>query len=223
MHALSRHLPHFGPLGPALSARTAAPAEKPAAAPAAARPPMIAERPRPDVRFSQEDLARAVEFARIEARREAEADATAAIAALEAARAEDQQAFESRIAAMRADWTAQEADRLADGFTSALDGFGARLSDALAPILVPFVAERVRDQALRELDTLVKQQMALGSGAVQITGPQDLLDALGARLGAARGITFTPGTTPEVRIEADGAVIETQLQAWRDRLASLSD
>ncbi|QTL04331.1 hypothetical protein J5J86_03010 [Aquabacter sp. L1I39] len=223
MHALSRHLPHFGPLGPTLSARPASPAEKPAASPPAVRPPAIPERPRPDVRFSQDDLARAVELARTEARREAQEQAQAAIAALEAARAQDQSAAESRIAAVRADWTAEQADRLADGFRSALDGFGTQLSDALAPILAPFVTERVRDQALRELDSLVKHQMALGSGAIQITGPQDLLDALGTRLGAASGITFTPGNTPEVRIEADGAVIETQLQAWRDRLAGLSD
>lgn len=223
MHALSRHIPHFGPLGPTHSARPASPAEKPAATPAPLRPAPMPERPRPDVRFSQDDLARAVDLARAEARREAEAEAQAAIAAAEAGRVQDQRAFETRVEALRQEWTTQQADRLAAGFHAALDGFGTRLSDALAPILVPFVEERVRDQALRDLGSLVKQQMALGSGAIQVTGPQDLLDALGVRLGEASGITFIPGSAAEVRIEADGAVIETQLQAWRDRLAGLSD
>ncbi len=220
MHALSRHLPHFGPL-PALTARPAAPTEKPAPAPA--RSALVAERPRQDARFSQDELSRAVDFARTEGRREAEEAAQAALAAAEAARLEDQQAFEARIAAMREEWTLQEADRLASGFKDALDGLGAQLSDALAPILAPFVEEKVRAHALRDLASLVQQQMALGSGAIRISGPQDLIDALDARLGAASGITFTPAATAEVRMEADGAVIETQLEAWRHRLAGLSD
>lgn len=223
MHALSRHLPHFGPLGPTLAARPAAQAEKAASSPVLARPAPVSDRIRPEIRFSQDDLTRAVELARTEARREAQMEAEAALAASESARAQEQKSFETRIEKLRQDWTAGEADRLAASFKAAIEGLGTQLSDALAPILAPFVEERVRAQALSDLAGLVKQQLALGSGVIRITGPQDLLDALGTRLEAAEGLTFTPGPSPEVRIEADGAVIETQLTAWRDRLAGLSD
>ena len=126
-----------------------------------------------------------------------------------------------RLCEERAKWSDQQAVAIVSGFDAACREIETNIASSVARILLPFLADAVRDKAI---GSLVEQIAALtGSSPVpvfKITGPGELLDLVRAQLEASRrtGIEYEAAETFEVRVVADQTVIETQISAWADRL-----
>ncbi|OKO85710.1 hypothetical protein [Bradyrhizobium sp. AS23.2] len=145
----------------------------------------------------------------------------AGVAEGEALLAEERVRSAIRLGEERAKWSDQQAVAIVNGFEAACREIETNIASSVARILLPFLADAVRDKAI---GSLVEQISALtGNSPVpvfKITGPGELLDLVRAKLDAARrtGIEYEAAESFEVRVVADQTVIETQLSAWRERL-----
>lgn len=126
-----------------------------------------------------------------------------------------------RLGEERAKWSDQQAVAIVSGFETACREIETNIASSVARILLPFLADAVRDKAI---GSLVEQIAALtGNSPVpvfKITGPSELLDLVKTQLETARrtGIEYEAAETFEVRVVADQTVIETQITAWSERL-----
>ncbi|MFG1421515.1 hypothetical protein [Roseixanthobacter liquoris] len=241
MHALSRHLPHFGPVrassgtpqarvasvietmtrppapgvGSAAPARGAPAPAAPAAKAAAPAPASEAPRPDPTPRVTQEDLERAV----ASARSEASAALAAANEAAAQARLQDRAEFDARLVEARAGWARDEGEVLARHISEAVGVLERNIGDTVAHVLTPFLAGEIRAKAVTDLCALVRARLGGASGAaVRISAPPDLLEAMRAGLGERPGLAFEHDEGAEIRVVADDTLMETQLAAWSERL-----
>ncbi|WP_306438920.1 hypothetical protein, partial [Methylobacterium symbioticum] len=164
---------------------------------------------------------RAALLAEAEARGRAEGLAEARAEA-EARLEQERAAFETRFAEARRQWSESEAESLASGFAAALRALDAELTGRIARLLVPVLTDALRRRAVAELGDALQRLLADPQAAqVRVSGPEDLLAALGDRLGPlADTIAFAPGEATEVSVVADQTVIETQLAAWTRLLAA---
>lgn len=126
-----------------------------------------------------------------------------------------------RLGEERAKWSDQQAVAIVSGFEAACREIETNIASSVARILLPFLADAVRDKAI---GSLVEQIAALtGSSsapAFKVTGPSELLELVKTQLQASRriGIEYETAEMPEVRVVADQTVIETQISAWSERL-----
>ena len=126
-----------------------------------------------------------------------------------------------RLGEERAKWSDQQAVAIVSGFEAACREIETNIASSVARILLPFLADAVRDKAI---GSLVEQIAALtGNSPVpvfKITGPSELLDLVKTQLETARrtGIEYEAAETFEVRVVADQTVIETKIAAWSERL-----
>ncbi|TGE00659.1 hypothetical protein [Methylobacterium nonmethylotrophicum] len=140
----------------------------------------------------------------------------------EAARLRAAEEAEHRLAEARRHWSEAEAEALADGFSAALRALDAALSERIARLLVPILTDALRRQAVAELSGALTRLLAEPQAAtIRVSGPEDLLAALAARLGPlAAAVSFAPAETPEVQVSADQTVIDTRLGAWTRLIAA---
>jgi hypothetical protein len=126
-----------------------------------------------------------------------------------------------RLGEERAKWSDQQAIAIVSGFESACREIETNIASSVARILLPFLADAVRDKAI---GSLVEQIAALtGNSPVpvfKVTGPSELLDLVRTQLEASRrtGVQYEAAETLEVRVVADQTVIETQITTWSERL-----
>ncbi len=205
-------------LPPVLAAIAAqALAAPPAAEPAAVASPFV--KPAAPKRETPEERAALLAAAEERGRQQglAEAREEAEIARLRAA-----QAAEARLAEARRHWSEAEAEALADGFAAALRALDATLSDRIARLLVPVLTDALRRQAVTELSGALTRLLAEPQAAtIRVSGPEDLLAALAARLGPlSASVSFTTAEIAEVQVSADQTVIDTQLGAWTRLIAA---
>ncbi|MBR0860183.1 hypothetical protein [Bradyrhizobium liaoningense] len=126
-----------------------------------------------------------------------------------------------RLGEERSKWSDQQAVAIVSGFEAACREIETNIASSVARILLPFLADAVRDKAI---GSLVEQIAALtGNSPVpvfKVTGPSELLGLVRTQLEAARytGIVYEAAETPEVRVVADQTVIETQIATWSERL-----
>jgi hypothetical protein len=126
-----------------------------------------------------------------------------------------------RLGEERAKWSDQQATAIVGGFEAACREIETNIASSVARILLPFLADAVRDKAI---GSLVEHIAALTGNspvpAFKITGPSELLDLVKTQLDASRrtGVAYEPAETLEVRVVADQTVIETQIAAWSERL-----
>jgi hypothetical protein len=145
----------------------------------------------------------------------------AGVAEGEARVAEERVRSAIRLGEERAKWSDQQAVAIVSGFEAACREIETNIASSVARILLPFLADAVRDKAI---GSLVEQIAALtGNSPVpvfKVTGPGELLDLVKTQLEAARrtGIAYETAETFEVRVVADQTVIETQITAWSERL-----
>lgn len=145
----------------------------------------------------------------------------AGIAEAESRVAEERVRSAIRLGEERAKWSDQQAVAIVNGFDTACREIEANIASSVARILLPFLADAVRDKAI---GSLVEQIAALtGNSPVpvfKITGPGELLDLVRTQLESARrtGIEYEAAETFEVRVVADQTVIETQISVWSERL-----
>ena len=124
------------------------------------------------------------------------------------------------LEAARQSWIAHEGGVLAARFTTALDDFTARIADALAPLLEPFLVRGAQLTALAQLRDMLGTLLDGGEGAVAVSGPADLLSVLRTACGGRPGLVFTEGDLPDVTITAGDTRIQSQLAGWARALES---
>lgn len=149
-------------------------------------------------------------------RTDAQAESAAVLA-----RARDD--FDARLDTARRDWCRLQSDALATGFGTAVDAVAATLSERIGHLLLPVMTESLRRQAVDELSSVLSRILTDGTNKapIRVQGPGDLLDALASRLGPlSTMVAFTPADSIDVTVQADQTLIETQLEAWADRLAA---
>ncbi|MET4386166.1 hypothetical protein ABIB73_001911 [Bradyrhizobium sp. F1.4.3] len=126
-----------------------------------------------------------------------------------------------RLGEERAKWSDQQAVAIVNGFATACREIESNIASSVARILLPFLADAVRDKAI---GALVEQIAALTSNSpvpvFRVTGPSDLIDLVKTQLDAASrsGVEYRAADTVEVRVLADQTTIETQISTWIDRL-----
>ncbi|MBM1169536.1 hypothetical protein [Microvirga arabica] len=181
-------------------------AVKAAAEPDLAPPPPAVDR--------QAELLKAVE-AKVRAE-EREAARRQLEEAIEAEKAR----YEEELASQRVIWVEQQAGQLSTLIVEGIGRMEAMLSDRVANIMKPFVAESFRQQSIVEFkEALATLLLGEETGPMRIAGPEDLLLVLKETLGPHGGaIEFLPGDHVEVSVIARDTTVQTQLQAWSDRL-----
>lgn len=145
----------------------------------------------------------------------------AGLAEGEAKLAEERIRSAIRLGEERAKWSDQQAVAIVNGFDAACREIESNIASSVARILLPFLAEAVRDKAIA---SLVDQISALTSNspvpAFRVTGPSELIDLVRTQLNLAgrTGVEYQSADTVEVRVLADQTTIETQISIWMDRL-----
>ncbi|MFB6462587.1 hypothetical protein [Bradyrhizobium tunisiense] len=146
---------------------------------------------------------------------------SAGVAEGDARLAEERVRSAIRLGEERAKWSDQQAVAIVGGFEAACREIETNIASSVARILLPFLADAVRDKAI---GSLVEQISALtGNSSVpafKVTGPRELLDLVKTQLDASRrtGIEYEAAEALEVRVVADQTVIETQISVWSERL-----
>lgn len=146
---------------------------------------------------------------------------TAGLAEGDSKLAEERVRSAIRLGEERAKWSDQQAVAIVNGFDTACREIESNIASSVARILLPFLADAVRDKAI---GALVEQIAALTSNSpvpvFRVTGPSDLLNLVKAQLDATSrsAIEYQAADTVEVRVLADQTTIETQISTWIDRL-----
>ncbi|MBD2745544.1 hypothetical protein IC232_02440 [Microvirga sp. BT688] len=127
---------------------------------------------------------------------------------------------EEELASQRVIWVEQQASQLSTLIVEGIGRMEDMLSERVANIMKPFVSEAFRQQSIIEFkEALATLLLGEGTGPMKIAGPEDLLLALKENLGPHGGaIEFLPGDHVEVSVTARDTTVQTQLQAWSDRL-----
>lgn len=146
---------------------------------------------------------------------------TAGLAEGEARLAEERVRSAIRLGEERAKWSDQQAVAIVNGFDAACREIESNIASSVARILLPFLADAVRDKAI---GSLIEQISALTSNSpvpvFRVTGPSELIDLVRTQLNLAgrTGVEYQSGEDVEVRVLADQTTIETQISTWMDRL-----
>ena len=128
--------------------------------------------------------------------------------------------YEEELASQREIWVEQQASQLSTLIVEGIGRIEDMLSERVANIMKPFVSEAFRQQSIVEFkEALATLLLSEETGTMKIAGPEDLLLALKENLGPHGGaIEFLPGDHVEVSVTTRDTTVQTQLQAWSDRL-----
>lgn len=127
---------------------------------------------------------------------------------------------EERIAALRAAWAAEEAEKIAAGLAQGLQHIETAIASAAANLLKPILSDHVRAGALDSLAAALAQIRSRKPGMTfAIAGPADLLDELRNRLPGDIAAVYRTNGHSEVTVETDLTIIETCIGAWAAKLA----
>jgi hypothetical protein len=129
---------------------------------------------------------------------------------------EQRVASEERLAAERARWTSEEAERLRDLIVGELKDLEVRIGDQVARILKPWLAAEAQRRAVAELGTMLEDVLHKGEVVqLSVSGPEDLLTMLRTNLeGKIGNVKLTPAPGCELRLVADQTVFETRIADW---------
>ena len=144
------------------------------------------------------------------------AEGKAAAEAEFAAKLEAQhQDFERRLAMARQCWAAAEGNALGEALLHAVSELETRLAETTARILRPFLETKIREAAVAELVATIEAILTRDKAAqVEITGRDDLLDVVRARLAGKVQATYASSEAGDIRVTIDQTVLETRLGAW---------
>ncbi len=127
------------------------------------------------------------------------------------------------LAKARAEWAADEGERLAQAHRAAFADFERRCAQAVTNILRPFLTQavigKVTEALVKNLEVLFDSRT---QALFEISGPADLLDALKQKFSDREAaIVYQPDESLDVRVRIEDTVIETQLEAWMRALGAL--
>jgi hypothetical protein len=132
----------------------------------------------------------------------------------------EREAQEERLTAMRQKWIVEEGERLSDSFAQALNEAAAALAGAVENTLRPFVADKI----LRELvddfvETLRHVQGNRDEPVIHLSGPSDLVEAVGAKLlELGFGVETRASEEMEVKAKIDATTVMTGMREWLEGL-----
>lgn len=149
----------------------------------------------------------------------------AARAEVEAVLTRQQGEFEERAQAERIAFRSQEYAALADQISAGLSEVEARIAEAAAHILRPYLAQEQSKRVIQALSETLGRILSSESPALlKISGPEAVLNALHDRLSSqAVQVEYSIEDGVDVTIEAQQTVIRSQLQAWLDLIDSAAD
>ena len=167
--------------------------------------------PEPQVTLAVADLETRLHQARAHARAEALAESDRTIAQMTS---DHQMAVANAVAAARADWVASQAADLDASCRAAVNDLRDLMCSRVADILRPVLDEAVTARALLGLSDAMDRLVADPSHPVlTIRGPGDLIAALKAARGETSGVLYEDAATVEIKMTAEGALVETKLGA----------
>ena len=124
--------------------------------------------------------------------------------------------LQDAVAAARADWLAQESERIALGVERALSHLQGEICTVAARVLSQIADEAMRERALAEFSAHVATLLRDGqAGIVSIHAPADLIAQLEARLRLFATLEFIAHDSAEVWVRCGASMIETRFDAWR--------
>lgn len=132
----------------------------------------------------------------------------------------EQQAFAERAADERQKLLNETAAKLAADVTEVGNELQNKIAGVAARILEPMILNIAQKQAVTNfIDHLSSITTDVRRPVLRLTGPAELLELIRTKLGVrAIAIELRPGPEIEASITVDQVVLETQLQAWTDRL-----
>ncbi|MGA2044492.1 MAG: hypothetical protein ABSG83_14105 [Roseiarcus sp.] len=163
-------------------------------------------------------LGEAVERGRQEGLAAARAEFAAAILA-------ERKELEERDAARRLAFQANEYARFGEKIENAMAAIEDGLAQTVARILKPYLSEAVARQASEALSDALSRILSRDAPSlIKITGPEPLLGLLREKM-AAHPVTveYVASTGVDVTVEANQTIIQSQLQAWIDHIASIDE
>jgi hypothetical protein len=180
--------------------------------PPAAGVPVADPKPQPADEHAQA-IGSAVQAARDEERSRARQELATALAA-------ERQRFQDELTALRAEWARNEGAVIAARFEEAISAMEALLTRRVAGILGAFVPEAYRIQMVAELQEAIRTVASgMPSGAVLVSGPEDLLSAIRSGFGGQLdGVAFEISDAVDVTVVASDTRIETAFGPWAERL-----
>lgn len=94
------------------------------------------------------------------------------------------------------------------------------LSDQLASVIAPLLSEVVTAAGVAELTELIRAAISDGEfGRITVKGPAPLLDRIKAELGnSAEKIHLVEDQSLDLKVDIDGSLMTTKLEAWADGL-----
>jgi len=120
------------------------------------------------------------------------------------------------VAAARAEWLAEESERLATGVEKALGHIEREICAVAGRVLAKLATDRMLERALSEFSGHVKTLLRDGeAGVVTVHAPADLMERLQQRLGGVGSLEFVAHDGAEVWVRSGATMIETRLGAWR--------
>lgn len=142
-------------------------------------------------------------------RQSTDAERAAVLSELETRHAHD-------LAEARRQWSEAEASRVATHLESSVAAMRVELAAAIARVLVPFVADRLRNDAVEDMvaaaESLVADAMPL---TIEVSGPADLTAVLARRLETLGTVVRVAGASDaELRVRADERILETRMKEW---------
>jgi hypothetical protein len=134
--------------------------------------------------------------------------------------AREQQVFAERAADERQKLLNETAVKIAADVTEVGNELQNKIAGVAARILEPMILNIAQKQAVANfIDHLSSITTDVRRPVLRLTGPAELLDLIRTKLGVrAIAIELRPGPEVEASITVDQVVLETQLQAWTDRL-----
>jgi hypothetical protein len=140
----------------------------------------------------------------------------AAHAQLQAQLDEQQAAFEQSLATLRESWCSEQGALLSEQINVAVRDMEERITNSTGRILGPFLVAAVREQAIAELHATLQELLSANPEvALEISGPEDLLEAVRTSLSASVAtVSFVANDTCDVRVKAGASVVETRMAAW---------
>jgi hypothetical protein len=133
---------------------------------------------------------------------------------------QEQQRFVDQVAEERQKLLNETATKLAADVTEAGNALQSKIAGVTARILEPMILNVAQRQAVNNfIDHLSSIATDVRRPVLRLTGPGELLELIRTKLGVrAIAIELRPGPEVEASITIDQVVLETQLQAWTDRL-----
>jgi hypothetical protein len=135
--------------------------------------------------------------------------------AAEAAIAQQDQEFKSRLVQTRRSWSQTQAALLAQLIAASIAGLKSEIEETVARILSPLVEKALVEDVLSkfaiEIGKLLSDDDAI---RLKISGPSDLVSQLSSLVPQNVPVTLIEGDTPEVTVFANKTIIETRLHEW---------